>query len=109
MLQVNLWHLIVVGPLLFYIGNKKKEANMYAYIALTILALSIIFAVRFPKRLNYRGVINSAHYFIYIPMLLYIVYKNKNLPDWAFELIKYLALSVLAIHFYLLLKKIKIS
>ena len=55
-----------------YIGNQKKEANIYAYIALTILALSIIFAVRFPKRLNYQ-VLLIQHIILYIYQFFYIL------------------------------------
>lgn len=106
--QVNLWHVAMIGPILYYIGNKGKEANEYSYTALATLAISILFVVRKPNLENYRGIIRMIHYLIYIPLFLYIVHQNKNLPEWSFNLIKYLGISVSAIHFYLLYKKNKV-
>ena len=105
MSQVNMWHVAMIGPILYHIGNNEKETKSYVYTALATLALSIIFVVRRPTKLSYRGIINAMHYIIYIPLFLYISYKNKELPIWAFRLIKYLGIAVTAIHFYLLYKK----
>ena len=105
MSRINEFHVAMVGPILYYIGNSKKEGKIYAYIALATLALSIIFFVRRSFDLNYHGIVRLMHYLIYVPLLLYISYKNTDLPDWAFTLIKYIGISVSSIHFYLLYKK----
>lgn len=102
--QVNQWHIAMIGPVLFYIGNKGDKTDKIAYVVLATLTASILFVVRRPTKLNYRGIINLAHYAVFIPLFGYIVYKNNNLPIWTFPLIKYLGISVIAIHLYHLLK-----
>ena len=105
--QVNQWHVAMIGPVIYYIGNKEEKTKPLAYIVLATLTASILFVVRRPKKLNYRGIINLAHYAVFLPLLGYIVYKNKKLPKWSFPLIKYLGISVIAIHLYHILKKQK--
>ena len=107
--QIYLWHVAMIGPMLYYIGNNGKETNIYAYTVLSILAISILFIVRKPNLKTYRGIIRLIHYLVYIPLFLYISYKNKDLPEWAFTIIKYTGISVSAIHFYLLFKKSKLG
>jgi len=106
--QIYMFHVAMVGPILYYIGNKGKEANPYAFTAIATLAIAILFFVRKPNLETYRGIIRMIHYLIYIPLFLYISYQNTKLPDWAFIMIKYLGISVSAVHFYLLFKKNKV-
>ena len=105
--QVNQWHIAMIGPVLFYIGNKEGKSSQVAYIVLGTLTASILFVVRKPRQLNYHGIINLAHYAIFLPLFLYIVYKNNNLPLWGFTLIKYLGISTIAIHLYHVIKRHK--
>ena len=105
--QVNQWHVAMVGPILYYIGNKEGKSNQVAYTILGTLTASILFVIRRPKQLDYRGIINLAHYVIFLPLFIYIVYKNNSLPLWAFRLIKYMGISVIAIHFYHIIKRYK--
>ena len=102
--QVNQWHIAMIGPVLYYIGNKEEKTNKIAYIVLATLTTSILFVVRRPSKLDKRGIINLAHYAVFIPLFGYIVYKNNKLPSWSFSLIKYLGISVVAIHLYHLFK-----
>lgn len=107
-IQINMFHVAMVGPILYYIGNKGKNANSYAFTALATLAIAILFFVRKPNLETYRGIIRMFHYLLYIPIFLFISYQNTNLPDWAFIMIKYLGISVSAIHFYLLFRQNKV-
>ena len=103
--QVNQWHVAMVGPVLYYIGSKEGKSKQVAYTVLGTLTASILFVVRKPNKLNYRGIINLAHYLLFLPLFLYIVYKNNKLPIWSFRLIKYLGISVIAIHLYHIIKR----
>ena len=105
MKQVNQWHIAMMGPVLYYIGNKAKETNKIAYTILATLTASILFTVRRPSKLNYRGIVNLTHYLVFIPLFGYIIYKNDKLPSWGFTLIKFLGISVIAIHLYKLFNK----
>lgn len=100
MKQVNQWHIAMMGPVLYYIGNKAEKTNKLAYAVLATLTASIIFVVRIPKKLNYRGIVNLTHYALFLPLFGYIVYKNNNLPSWSFPMLKYLGISVIAVHLY---------
>ena len=103
--KINLLHVAMIGPILYYIGNKGKDANLSAYVGLSTLTISILFFVKNPNLKNYKGIIRSIHYFLYIPLFLYISNQNKNLPEWVFHFIKYLGISVSMIHLYLLYRK----
>ena len=100
MSQVNQWHIAMIGPILYQIGSKEGNAKKYYYTMLGTLAASIIFTVRRPKKLNYRGIVNLSHYALILPSFLYIVYRGNELPNWSFKIIKYLGISVIAIHLY---------
>ena len=103
MKQVNAWHIAIVGPLLYYIGRTKENTPKSAYIALATLSLSLFFVIRFPQKFNYLGIINSIYYLIWIPLFLYISYLNKNIPQYGYPLIKYLGISTISIHLYILI------
>ena len=105
--QVNQLHVAMIGPILYYIGNNEGKSKQVAYTVLGTLVTSILFVVRRPTQLDYRGIINLAHYVIFLPLFLYIIYKNNNLPLWAFILIKYMSISVIAIHLYRIIKRYK--
>lgn len=107
MKQVNMWHIAMMGPILCYIGDKEDKANNISYAILATLTISILFTVRKPniKKLNYYNIVNLLHYLVIFPMFLFIIYKRNKLPKYVFKFIKYLGISVIAIHIYKLLKK----
>lgn len=98
--QVHLWHILMTGPILYYIGSNNKKANMCAYAVLATLALSILFVIRKPKLTGNKVLVRFVHYLVFVPLFIYISYKNVNLPIWAFELIKYLGITAIAIHLH---------
>jgi hypothetical protein len=104
MLQVNLWHVLLQGPLLVYIGINKNKSQILAFNSLLLLGLCIPFVVRFPQknwsqRLKY---VNYFHYLIIIPLFLYLGYygsKNK-LTDDKYKLCLYLGTFIIFYHGY---------
>lgn len=110
MLQVNLQHVFLVGPLLFYIGKMKNDAPKWSYISLATLTLMIPFIVTYNyDTISYRSLINATHYLVWLPLFLLISYYGyyKKLPPWTFPLIQILGISAIAIHSYLWLEKMK--
>ena len=110
MKQVNLMHMFLVGPLLLYIGNKKEKTENWAFYSLATLTFMLPFIVRLPiyDSINYRSIVNSTHYVIWIPLFLYISYKKKDLEPYWWQIISLLGVSVFTIHLFLLLQKIDI-
>lgn len=106
MKQVNLMHIILIGTLFAYTGDKGKSAPDWAFTAIGVFALMIPFIVRFPKDLDsYRSLVNASHYLIQMPFFLYIAYKAKNSPDGVFPLLKWLGVIIVVTHLYLLFVK----
>lgn len=100
MSQIHLWHVLMIGPTLYYIGNNNKTANQCSFIVLATLALSILFVIRRPKLTGNKVLVRMVHYIVFVPLFLYISYKNVNLPMWSFEIIKYLGIIAIAIHLH---------
>ena len=107
MKQVNLMHMFLVGPLLLYIGNKKEKTEDWAFYSLATLTFMLPFIVRLPSfnTINYRSIINSTHYTIWIPLFLYISYKKQNLESYWWQIISLFGVSVITIHLFLFLQK----
>ena len=77
--HINVFHMLVLAPLLIYLGKKKDKANKKLYYLLGIIALSIPLSVHFPRSLNlsYWNMVKILHYAVFMPGLLYIAYKQK--------------------------------
>jgi hypothetical protein len=106
MIQVNLMHIIILGPLFIYIGQSGKQTPECVYAVLAVLTCLIPFIVRIPKDLSsYRSVVNASHYLFQFSALLYVAYlKNRN-PDWVYPILKWLGAIVIITHIYLLVSK----
>ena len=107
--QINLMHILLIGPLLYYIGNNgsKNDESVYYYIITMIILMP--FMVGFPslKFESTRDYINTVHLTVFT-YLGYLIYKKKNsLPEYAFEFIKYAGICTVAVHIYLAYEKYK--
>ena len=103
--QVYLWHMVMIGPLLTYIGHNMEKTHVNAFNALGLLTLLIPFVVRIPKnKLTFHNLVLLGHHLIWVPLFLYVAYKKTELSSILFPFILYLGLSVIAIHSYLLYK-----
>ena len=105
--QINLMHILVIGPLLFYIGNKKKDNSELVYNIIFTLVIMMPFMVRFPS-LEYKSSSDynkTVHLVVFTALGYYIYITKNNLPIIAFEIMKYLGLSIIAIHIYLAIEK----
>lgn len=106
--QVNLQHVFLLGPLLFYIGNKGETAPQWTYVALATLTAMIPFIVTYKyTSMSYRSITNAIHYLVWIPLFAYIAWQglNKKLPLWSFPMLQLLGLSTITIHLFLWAQK----
>ena len=63
---INYFHILIVGPLLTYIGYTAKNNNPKIYDLLFLLSLLVFILVRPPGlKLNYRNTINIIHYLMW--------------------------------------------
>ena len=101
--KINLMHAMLVGPLLASIGFQGKKTPQLFYGALLGLTLIIGFMVRTPGlKANYRNSISWVHWIGWSSLFLWICYKQSDLPQYMFEIIKYLGIATIAIHLYIL-------
>jgi hypothetical protein len=102
MLQVNLFHVIVQGPLLAYIGNKKDNTPEMAYTIVLVMAFLIPFIVRFPnfKYKNSYYKILYLHYFFIMPAFIYIGLKGNNLNPKFYQPLFYTGILISLYHGY---------
>lgn len=107
--QINLMHILIIGPLLFYIGKNKKENSESIYYTIITLVCLMPFMVGFPS-LEFKSSrdYNQATHLIIFTILGYYIFKKKNeLPIIVFDIMKYSGLAVIAIHTYLTFEKYK--
>ena len=105
--QINLMHVLVIGPLLIYIGQKGKKNNEAIYYSILTMILLMPFMVELPSLQFKRkkDYINSIHLIIFT-WIGYYIYKKKNqLSEISFELMKYFGIATVSIHLYLAYEK----
>ena len=100
---IHLFHIILVGGLLFYIGYVRKlPAFMYPI----VLGLGVlIFGYHIYKSVYKKDAwVNYIHIFIVAPLLVYVgVYKDQT-PRKVFELILMLAFAAIGYHLVYLMQ-----
>lgn len=107
--QINLMHILVIGPLLFYIGYNQKSNTEKVYHMIFTLIIMLPFMVSYPS-LEFKSSkdVNRIIHLILYTSLGYYIYKKKNdLPIVAFILMKYTGLAIISIHIYLAFEKYK--
>jgi len=106
MLQVNLMHVFLVGPILFGIGYKERGEYMELYNYLAMLSAMMIFIVRIPKNFNSRDYLRLFHIVGLTLLFGWIAYKKDTSPEFVYHIIKLLGIAVITIHLYLAITKI---
>ena len=101
MVQVNLMHILLVGPLLLYIGQNKQNTNKIAYYYLGAISLMIPFVIRFPSiKLSYTNIVHLLHLILFLPVFWWISYKQDNISSNIYDLLIVLGISAIAAHSY---------
>ena len=109
-ININLMHILVIGPLLFGIGYKSPNKYMDFYDYLTGILAILPFMVRIPRskpskwdKMSWNSVI---HFFAFLPFLGYVAFKRDNAPIFIYNILKILGISIITIHIYLLAEKV---
>ena len=103
MLQVNLLHLLVQGPLLAYIGYHKEQTPDKVFTLLLVMGLMIPFIVRFPTKKNVKAdykKILYMHYLFIMPAFIYIGYQGKKINPKFYQPLFFTGLIVALYHAY---------
>lgn len=109
MTQVNLMHIFLIGPLLYYIGDKAPNTPDAAYNALAVLSVMILFIVRPPwfGQPSILNLINASHYLIWLALFGYIAWRKNETPRVILDFLKPLAIAVIGIHSLFIVLRIK--
>tara|TARA_B100001057_G_scaffold271549_1_gene271826 strand:+ start:346 stop:708 length:363 start_codon:yes stop_codon:yes gene_type:complete len=112
MVYTNLFHILVLGTLLSYIGFFKiKDAR--AYMVLAILSLLILVLVPLPVgvSLSYWNLVHISHYLVMLPALLYLSYLgyNNKIPEQHFNTIGAVGAIIVVYHSFKLYTRLPIS
>ena len=108
MMQVNLMHIFLVGPLLWTVGDDAPNTANWKYNALGAATLMIPFIVRLPGlAMTKLNVINWFHYLIFFSLFLYVSYYKNKTNIYILRLVKLLGIAVVLIHSYLLMQRLR--
>ena len=116
MKQVNMMHILLLGPSLIYIGNLNNNnlSNLnnyfidYIFNSLIGYSLMIPFIVRNKfikkniKNFNYRNWINLSHYILFMWIFLYIGIQGRNISNLLRKISLIIGISMISIHIYYL-------
>lgn len=102
---INLFHILIIAPLLFYISIFRGFVPLWAYQG--ILILGIIVLIYHTYRLitkwksNSPSVwVNVIHVIFVAPLLIYIGKNAYDTPRWAFETLLLSAFATIGYHLY---------
>lgn len=112
MVYTNLFHILVLGSLLSYIGFfKVKDAQVY--ILLALLSLAILVLVPLPKGLSisYWNLVHISHYLVMLPGLLYLSYLgySNKIPEQHFNTIGAVGAIIVGYHSFKLYTRVSSS
>lgn len=104
----NWIHVLMIGPLLTYIGQNKEKTDEKYYNYLLILSIMMLFMIRVPlnfKSLDYHTSIKIVHYLIWLPLFIYIALKKNQNNKIVYEMLKIIGISAFSYHSYKLVNK----
>ena len=111
--MLSLFHILVVVPLLLFIGFQRAATPVWLYHAL--LGIGLVILVYHGSRLLVRlydnsgyAWVNMIHILFIAPLLLYIGYHKKDTPRSAYELILMLGFAAVGYHLFSLVRNIEI-
>lgn len=104
-LLLALFHIFAVVPLLLYVAISKSDTAAGIYKFLLVLGIIIILYHGYKAWNRYLSGspslwINLFHISYVAPLLIYIGYREKDTPRYAYELLALIAFAALGYHTY---------
>lgn len=105
---LSLFHLVMVVPLLLFVGYQRADTPRWVYVSLLSIGLVVMgyHGFRFITRYG-RSVlawVHGLHLLIVGPLLCYIGYYGRDTPRFAYELLLILAFGAGGYHLFQLVK-----
>jgi len=102
MKHINLVHALIIGTTLMYIGIRGNDTEKFIFYSLAFDALLIPFIVNYPRntKLTYWNVINTSHFIIILPWLLYLGFNNEEISKEYQKAIFFIGLFISIYHGY---------
>jgi uncharacterized membrane protein len=107
-----MFHLVIVGGFLLFVGMNRNNNPEYIYNVLLLLGIVIFFyhiykaVVKIHEQKS--AWVNSIHIFIIAPTLLYVGYNKKETKRLYYEILLLLGFSAIGYHGYYALQDIGI-
>jgi len=103
---VNIFHILLVGPLFLYVGIKHDTLSKYMFTFLLVLGIFItIYHMYLAYNKFKEGIsawVNYIHFLIIGPLLVYIGYNGLETSRKFFELLLLLGMAAIGYHGYYL-------
>ena len=100
-LLIHLFHIIIFGPLLIYIGYSKPD-QLYFYYILGILGILLLIDILYRIITNQMYAWLYVHLFLFVPLFIYIAYHkilNQKIPNYTYSFL--LAIGIAAFGYHL--------
>lgn len=112
-LLLSLFHIFAVVPLFLYVAISKASTVTGVYGFLLVLGAVILLYHGYKAWKKYVSGssslwINLIHVLIVAPLLIYIGYREKDTPRYAYELLALVAFSALGYHTYYMIVSMNI-
>jgi len=106
-----MFHLIIVGGFLLFVGMNRNDNPEYIYKVLFVLGIVIFFYHIYKAVLKFQekksAWVNYIHIFIIAPILLYVGYNQKETKRLYYEILLLLGFSAIGYHGYYALQDIE--
>ena len=112
MIYTNLYHILVLGTLLSYIGFfKVKDARAYMLLALLSLLIFVLVPLPSGVSFSYWNLVHISHYLVMLPGLLYLSYLGyiNKIPEQHFNTIGAVGTIIVVYHSFKLYTRLPIS
>ena len=104
-LPINILHIFVIAPFLFYVALIRSQIAPWIYSLLIGIAVVIFVYHGYKSIIKWKAKspslwINLIHVLFVAPLLLFIGSKGVDTPRWAYEILAMSAFATLGYHIY---------
>ena len=99
-LLIHLFHIIILGPLLIYIGYSKPD-QLYFYYILGLLGIFLFFDILYRLITNKMYAWLYVHLILFVPLFIYIAYHriiNQKIPSYTYSFLLAIGIAASGYH-----------